>query len=150
MEARSEGGRSEGAAPRVPQQARAESRGGDSGGGTRGAGRGAAPRGGTAPAAPVAHAARGEHTHSETPIPQPRIAREGSSGAGGGLPGEAFVPGGGAAGFPRGARDTDARDASTAVPGTEGREAAAGGRPARARARPARGPGGRPGPRGGE
>ncbi|MFI1414426.1 GntR family transcriptional regulator [Streptomyces sp. NPDC020707] len=92
------GGRSEGAAPRVPQQARSESRGGDSGrgGDTRqhGAGRAAAipaapvPPAGPVPLAapPVAHAARGEHTHSETPIPQPRVVREGAReprGAGG-------------------------------------------------------------------
>ncbi|MEW2572414.1 FCD domain-containing protein [Streptomyces sp. NPDC047070] len=32
-----------------------------------------------APAVPVAHAVRGEHTHSETPIPQPRVTRDAST-----------------------------------------------------------------------
>jgi len=144
-------------AVRVPPQAR-------SGGSARqrGMGRGAdprddAPRDDTssvdpaAPAAPVEPAARGEHTHSETPIRQPRMTREGvrdpqapgirggaapregSPRAGGASAGGAStggvptggastgVPGTGARGFPNDVRGPGPHDASTAVPGTEGR-----------------------------
>lgn len=102
---------------RVPPQARAADVDRD-----RGASRAGDPRNGTGPAAPAAPAepaARGEHTHSETPIPQPRAAREVARGAGAatgdGLPGAA---GADLRGVSAGLPGVEARGFSTNVPGT--------------------------------
>ncbi|MEU5699266.1 GntR family transcriptional regulator [Streptomyces aurantiacus] len=46
-----------------------------------------APAARAAPGVPVEHAARGEHTHSETPIPRPRLTREGVRDTGTQVPG---------------------------------------------------------------
>ncbi|BCL26761.1 GntR family transcriptional regulator [Streptomyces aurantiacus] len=50
-----------------------------------------APAARVAPGVPVEHAARGEHTHSETPIPRPRLTREGVRDTGTQVPGPRSV-----------------------------------------------------------
>lgn len=115
-------------APRVPQQqARAAGEGRE-----RAAGRSfredaAAP--GTPASAPAAapappeDTARGEHTHSETPIPQPRVTREG-------LPASADAPGTGARRTSAAASGRPAASEALGAPwhhGTSGAPAAPGG-----------------------